>query len=189
MVTERRSRKKIIILLILILAAALIFAAVRFYMSGQGTERSDDTLEQMEKIIPGLYADTDISTGTGRDPLAALSVDGLDIVGCLQIPSLDLTVPVTGKKMDEKGFATWVSGSPVKGRFRISGNHADVYRDLSSADPGDRVIFTDIDGVKYVYKVTTQYHLKKWDKADNDLILCYKTDDDTDFVLGCTSVI
>ena len=50
---------------------------------------------------------------------------------------------------------------------------------------GDKVAFTDIDGVRYNYIVTTQFHLKDWDEADQDLMLCYKTDDNTQFVLGC----
>ena len=52
--------------------------------------------------------------------------------------------------------------------------------------PGDKVAFTDIDGVRYEYEVTTQYHLKKWDQGENELQLCYETtDDDTYFVVGC----
>ena len=30
-----------------------------------------------------------------------------------------------------------------------------------------------------------QFHLKDWDEADQDLMLCYPTDDNTQFVLGC----
>ena len=37
----------------------------------------------------------------------------------------------------------------------------------------------------YPMEALTQFHLKEWDEADNDLMLCYKTDDNTEFVLGC----
>ena len=51
--------------------------------------------------------------------------------------------------------------------------------------PGDNVSFTDVYGTTYEYKVTTQYHLKNWDEGDNDLLLCYRTDSDTVFTVGC----
>ena len=66
------------------------------------------------------------------------------------------------------------------------GGSGDVFSRLSKGKPGERVIFTDMDGVRYEYTITTQFHLKDWAKADNDLMLCYKTDSDTKFVLGCT---
>ena len=79
------------------------------------------------------------------------------------------------------------SGSPAKGKFRIKGGRDDVFRKIEKAAPGDSVAFTDIDGVRYSYRVSTQFHLKDWDKADYDLMLCYESDEDTDFVLGCTA--
>ena len=44
-----------------------------------------------------------------------------------------------------------------------------------------------MDGARYRYEVTTQLNLKNWDDADYDLMLCYDTDDQTQFVVGCTS--
>jgi LPXTG-site transpeptidase (sortase) family protein len=113
----------------------------------------------------------------------------VDIVGCLEIPSIDLRAPVTVKGAQQEGFATWLGGSPVKGRFSIIGGRDDVFRKLAKAKPGDRVMFTDIDGVRYVYEVTTQYHLKEWDKGDNDLMICFDSDSQTRFVLGCTKAL
>lgn len=146
----------------------------------------------MENVIPGLSDPIDtseVTTGQGRDPLISLSIEGVDIIGCLDIPALDLRVPVTAKDIEIPFFVTWVSGSPVKGKFRLIGGHEDAFRKLAKAKPGDRVIFTDVDGVHYVYEVTTQYHLKDWAEATNDLLLCYPSDDQTDFVVGCTSIM
>ena len=140
----------------------------------------------LQNIIPGLGSDTGVSTGLGRDPLAAVSIDGTDIVGVLEIPSLNIDAPVTAKDYSEEYFATWLDGSPASGHFEILGNQADLFRNLPKLKPGDRVSFTDVDGVRYNYTVATQYHLKKWDDGDNDLLLCYTTDDDTYFVVGCT---
>ena len=140
----------------------------------------------MKTLVPNLGVDTGIATGQGRDPLAALSIDEIDIVGCIEVPSIDLMAPVTASGYEEEGFATIDGGSPVKGNLRLIGGRADVFRKISHAKPGDTVAFTDIDGVRYSYRVTTQFHLKDWDEADHDLMLCYRTDDNTQFVLGCT---
>ncbi len=151
------------------------------------SQDANAVLDKMYDLIPGLGVDTGVSTGRGRDPLPALSINDVDIVGCIEIPSLDIMVPVTAADYDRDGFITIVSGSPVKGKFRMKGNREDVFRDLTEAKPGDNVIFTDVDGVRYRYTVTTQFHLKNWDEADNDLMLCYDTDGQTQFVLGCTA--
>ena len=173
--------------LVLLLVAALGFAGYRISQIKHAGQDAEAVLDVMYNLIPGLGVDTGVSTGRGRDPLAALSINEIDIVGCIEIPALNIMVPVTAQGYDRDGFITQVSGSPVKGKFRLKGNREDVFRDLTDAQPGDKVVFTDIDGVRYTYAVVTQFHLKNWDEADNDLMLCYDTDSQTQFVLGCTA--
>ena len=169
-------------------AAGLIWGGYTVREQNKGKQQAQSVLDAMKELIPGLGTGTEGSGQMGRDPLAALSVEGIDVVGCLEIPALDVTAPVMNKGTRGKYFVTWKSGSPVKGRFRLKGGRYDVFRKLAKANPGDKVFFTDIDGTRYAYEVTTQYHVKDWAKADNDLILCYTVDGDTDFVLGCTMI-
>lgn len=172
----------------LMVIALLGYGGYSFLQLETSMKHSEEVLNTMKSLIPNLGVDTGVSTGVGRDPLAALSIDEIDIVGCIEVPSIDLMAPVTAKGYEEEGFASVVSGSPVKGNLRIIGGRQDVFRKIAKAKPGDTVAFTDIDGVRYNYRVTTQYHLKDWDEADNnDLMLCYESDDQTDFVLGCTT--
>ena len=186
--SSRAGRKKrISVIVILAIVAAIAAGGYLAMHMQQSNQKSREVMKTLEELIPELtQEDAGISSGIGRDPLAALSIEGIDIVGCLQIPALNLSVPVTGKDLEQPFFATWVSGSPVQGAFRITGGRDDTFHSLSKAKPGDTVTFTDIDGVRYAYEVTTQYHLKDWAEADNDLLLCYPTDDKTDFVVGCT---
>ena len=184
--TTTTTRIAVLIAAVLVLAAAA-YAGHTFLGLHKGSQHSEQVMETMKTLIPGLGVETGISTGQGRDPLPALSIDGVDIVGCIEIPSLELMAPVAASGYEEEGFAAIVSGSPVKGKLRIKGGRGDVFREIAKAAPGDTVTFTDIDGVRYNYRVTTQFHLKDWDEADNDLMLCYESDEDTDFVLGCTA--
>ena len=183
---SRGNNRIIKLIIVLVIVACLGYAGYRIYMDRNGGAKAEDTMRTLQTIIPGLGVDTDIQSGLGRDPLAAISIDGVDIVGVIEIPSLDVMAPVTGKDTTEEYFASWLDGSPVQGHFKVLGGRDDVFRKISSLKPGDRVIFTDIDGVRYAYSVTTQYHLKKWDEGDNDLLICYETDSDTYFVVGCT---
>lgn len=181
---KKRSIVKWVIAVIIL--ALIAFGGYSFLNLRNSMKQSNEVLEVMKTLVPNLGVDTGVSTGQGRDPLAALSIQDIDIVGCLEIPSQDLMVPVTAAGYERDGFVTAVSGSPVKGQFRLTGSHDDVFRDLSDADPGDNIVFTDIDGVRYKYRVVTQFHLKNWDEADYDLMLCYDTDSQTQFVLGCS---
>lgn len=185
---KKRSKRGKILLTTGILLVAAVFACAGFFIfhQKQSGSEADEVIKQLEIIIPGLGQELEYSQGMGRDPLIAYSAGDIDVVGVLQIPSLNLMAPVADKKEEKPAFATWVSGSPVKGKFRLTGGRTDVFVDLTKVKPADKIIFTDIDGVQYHYEVTTQLHLKNWDDADYDLMLCYDTDDQTQFVVGCT---
>lgn len=185
---KSRGNRTIRLTIVLLIAAGLLFGGYRIYRVKQASQQANEVLRTMYDMIPGLGVDTGVSSGRGRDPLPALSINGVDIVGCIEIPSLDLMAPVTAHDYETDGFITMVSGSPVKGKFRLRGRREDVFSELADAQPGDKVVFTDIDGIRYTYNVVTQFHLKDWDEADNDLMLCYDTTEaQTQFVLGCTA--
>ena len=167
------------------LLAVISYGAYTTVQLSSSMKHANEVLDTMKTLVPNLGVDTGISTGQGREPLAALSIDGIDIVGCIESASINLMAPVTAQGYEEAGFAAIVSGSPVKGNLRLTGGRKDVFRKLAKTKPGDTVAFTDIDGVRYKYLVTTQFHLKDWDEADYDLMLCYKTDNNTQFVVGC----
>ena len=188
---EKKGKPSLIRVIVAIAIIGLIaFSAYNIYTGNRGDRKAADTIETLKTIIPGLGIETDEATGLGRDPLASLSIDGIDIVGVLEIPSLDIMTPVMGQTQDDiEYFTKWLDGSPVKGHFSIIGGRDDIFRKLASLKPGDRVTFTDIDGVRYGYEVKTQYHLKKWDVGDNELLLCYETDNDTYFVVGCSMIL
>ena len=183
---KQRSGSFIRILVVLSFLAVIGFAGWQMVSNHQGGSKAKAVMATLEEIIPNLGVDTGTSAGIGRDPLAAISIEGIDIVGVLEIPSLNIKAPVTGQSDREEFFASWLDGSPVKGNFQVVGNKDDLFRRLAKLKPGDRAYFTDIDGVRYAYEVKTQYHLKRWDVGDNDLLLCYETDSDTYFVVGCS---
>lgn len=184
---EHKTRKRVILIIIVMIVAVLVFLGyILFFSQKQTNSESEAVVQAMEELVPYFGTDNPDSYGNGRDPLPVMSVNGVDVVGAIEIPSLGLRAPVTDKSVRKKYFARWAGGSPVKGRLRIMGGRNDVFSRITKGEPGEKVIFTDIDGVRYEYTITTQFHLKDWAEADYDLMLCYKVDSDTKFVLGCT---
>ena len=183
---QHRKTLPIKLVLILLIIAIAAFAGYRILAIRQAGRDADQVLDTMYDLIPGLGVETGVSTGVGKDPLLSLSINGIDIVGCLEIPSLDLMTPVSVASEEYEGFLNVVSGSPVKGKLMLEGDKTTTLSGLSKAQPGDTVVFTDVEGIRYHYRVLTQFHLKNWDEADNDLMVCYRVDDQTRFVLGCT---
>ena len=181
-----KKSKKLLVLGLVVLIVLVICGSYVFLPKKQENAESQAVIQTMEDLVPYFGTEQMYSSGMGRDPLPVVQVNGVDIVGAIEIPSLDLRAPVTDKGVKKKYFARWVSGSPVKGRLRLMGGKGDVFSRIAKGKPGERVTFTDMDGVRYEYTITTQFHLKDWSKADYDLMLCYKVDSDTKFVLGCS---
>lgn len=183
----RRGHGAVKILALILVLAAAAYYGYQMMESRQQKEKADKAMTHLEKVIPGLGNDTGMTGGAGRDQLAAITYDGIDIVGVIEIPSLDIMAPVAGKNVDEAWYASWLDGSPVRTQFRIIGGRKDVFRKIARLKPGDNVSFTDTEGVRYNYRVTTQYHIKKWDMGENALQICYETDSDTYFAVGCAA--
>ena len=76
----------------------------------QDNEESRAVIESMEELIPYFGTDNEFSSGMGRDPLPVMTVNGVDIVGAIEIPALDLRAPVTDKGVKKKYFARWTGG-------------------------------------------------------------------------------
>ena len=176
-------------LLIRIAVAVVLCALVAgcFYWSKdkEAARKADAAVAGIEEIVPGISDGSGSMNGASSAELAAINIEGADVVGILRIPSLDIDAPVAAKDADEKYFAYIEEGSPADRGFRIYGKQSGLFRSLAGLMPGDNVSFTDVYGTTYEYKVTTQYHLKNWDEGDNDLLLCYRTDSDTVFTVGC----
>ena len=183
--TSGTLKKVVVIVVAVLIAAALAWQAYNYWQMRLGAERADKVLETMQAVIPGLGEDSGVPAGQGRDPLPQVEIDGYNIVGCIEVPSIGVMAPVLSEGHEDKGFAATAGGSPVQGNFMLTGGRYDIFRKLADVRPGDIVAFTDIDGVRYTYRVVTQFHLKDWDESDLDLMLCYRTDGKTQFVLGC----
>lgn len=87
-----------------------------------------------------------------------ISIDGVDCVGILQIPSLDLEVAVAAPYVSLDYMAHITQADSDNGSFSIvSENRGFLLGRLPDVSEGDEVIFTDARGSRYAFKVDAVY--------------------------------
>ena len=95
-----------------------------------------------------------------------ISIDGVDCVGILQIPSLDLEVAVAAPYVSLDYMAHIKQADSDNGSFSIvSENRSFLLGRLPDVSEGDEVIFTDARGSRYAFKVDAVYTGKDISKS------------------------
>ena len=183
---RRRRRRRfsgnfILTLGMLLLLSAAILTSLNFIQDGQAGEAAGNALEQLllaerdardaarrassetssdESADSGglalapVYLNDNTSTPEGEMPV--IEIDGYDYIGVLQIPSLDLTLPVIS---DWSYPALQIApcryeGSAYDGGMVIAGHNFDShFGKLSQLEPGDEIRFVDLSGHTFTYAV------------------------------------
>ena len=186
MAAKRRRRRRfsgrfILTLGMLMLLSAAILTSLNFIEDGQAGEAAGNALEQLllaERdardaarrassetsdepaaessglTLDPVYLNDNTSTPEGEMPV--IEIDGYDYIGVLQIPSLDLTLPVIS---DWSYPALQIApcryeGSAYDGGMVIAGHNFDShFGKLSQLEPGDEIRFVDLSGNTFTYAV------------------------------------
>ena len=163
-----------ITLALLLMAAALFLALFNLRENDRAEETAADTVQQ---LMAALHAEPAESIPEQTDPAAPAeseeveipdyildpnrempvqNIYGYDYIGMLEIPSLDLLLPV---------MAQWdytrlqiapcrYSGSPYLGNFVIAAhNYPSHFGNLYTLSEGDEVTFTDMERNVFTYAV------------------------------------
>lgn len=189
---------------LLLLAAALILSAYNLWNEYQASVIAQRILEQMlvqesadtaagldEVEIPDYILNPEMEMPTEE-------IDGNEYIGILDIPALDLSLPVIsewsypGLKVSPCRY----SGSAYLDNMVIAGHsYKRHFGVLSSLPAGTEVIFTDIDGNVFYYEVAATEVLKptateEMTDSDWDLTLFTCTfDSRSRFALRCERMI
>ena len=167
---------------LLLLAAALFWTGANLLMDHRAGVSSHDALEQLLEtmpppleapVLPGVSEDNQpIAPAASPTPqseteipdfilnpqmeMPVRSIGGMDYVGILTIPSLELELPVA---------SVWsypalqlapcrFTGSAYTDDLVIAGhNYTSHFADLHSLQQGDLLSFTDVDGNVFAYRV------------------------------------
>lgn len=163
---------------LLFLIAALLLACYNIWDESRANEVRASVLEQ---ILPELEKEEIISDYKKFPDMAMpeTEIDGNRYIGVLNLPSLDLELPV----MSEWSYPKLkvapcrYEGSAYLGNLIIAAHNYDChFGNLNRMAPGDEVIFTDTDGNRFVYEVSeieiiNSYGVEEMESGEWDLTL------------------
>lgn len=167
------------------LGAVLILSALLLFLHNQreadlaGKEAESLLLEVQSAITQRMTQTQEPSQVEGEaetqpdlDPeLPVVTIQGFDYVGYVDIPALELTLPVLD---DATYYHLQFAPCRQQGSSRTDDlviaahNYKTHFGKLNQLVPGDHVIFTDMDGIRWMYLVST---IETVDPYDVDEVL------------------
>lgn len=98
--------------------------------------------------------------------MSALSVDGVDFVGIIELPRYGSVLPVCGEWGKITRYPCHFGGSIYDGSLQISATtQAGQYSFYREIALGDTVLFTDVEGNRYPLQVTAMRYEKQINQA------------------------
>ena len=151
---------------LLLITAALFLTCRNVREAQQAAAAAEDTARQIESLrvepppVPDTVQEPEEVPDYLRNPdmeMPVLEIDGHDYIGTLEIPALDLSLPVMSQwsypnlKLSPCRF----SGSAYLDDLIIAGhNYTRHFGGLKHLSIGDEVLFTDADGHVFSYAVS-----------------------------------
>ena len=173
---------------LLLIAAAFLLTAFNLKEEQSAKKHAALVLDEIEDILPDVSEEEDAGYGEDEIPdyllnpdmeMPVKTIDGIDYIGTLSIPVLQLELPVISDWSYPKlrKAPCRYSGSVYTGNLILAGhNYASHFGNLKKLWEKDTVLFTDMDGNVFCYEVAEQEILKPSDteameEGDWDLTL------------------
>lgn len=142
----------------MILGAVLVLAALSLFLWNQKENMRAGS--SAEKILPRIIEQIESAEKEDSDPydmsMAEAEIDGLICIGYLSIPSLDLELPVLSEWDDTRlkiAPCRYAGSTKTDDLVIAAHNYSSHFGQLQKLVPGNIVIFTDMDGIVFRYKV------------------------------------
>lgn len=141
----------------LLIAAALCLAEYNLYESYRAGNSSVETAKRLEKEISEDVPESEEISDYEQYPemeMPVKTIDGRDYIGILQIPVLNLELPVISNwnYSDLKTAPCRYSGSVYLNNLVIAAhNYSSHFGRLKNLCEGDLVIFEDVEGNTFTY--------------------------------------
>lgn len=175
----KRKGSVLITLGLLLMAAALLLTVYNLYERQRAERFASRAAAQLENLLPAPVLGENEEEGTASPEPSATSlpdseteipdyilnpnmempvetVDNVDYVGLLQIPALELELPIISQWSDAllKKAPCRYSGSVYNGSLILAGhNYTSHFGKLRKLHTGDSVTFTDMDGNVFRFSV------------------------------------
>lgn len=168
MTSRPRTRAKV--LLRVLLAAGVIlaiaFVARAYVQQNRDLESARSDLAKLDSLIPNERTNANVVPEGEHTPSPVINIDGRDYVGILEIPSLDVRLPIAASWRPESPRPGAYSGVLERGTLAIGGpNTAGQLGRLTETADGDRFTITDVTGRVFTFEVATIETVKSDEKA------------------------
>lgn len=160
----KRKESVLIFTGLLLIAAALFITAFNLREEAAARTASVRAADRLEALIPahtprpaavpGAVLPENVPETDMEMPVK--TVDGVDYIGVIAVPSLSLELPVASEWSYErlKISPCRYSGSVYSGDMVLCAhNYSSHFGQIKTLKPGDAVVFTDVDGNVYNYEV------------------------------------
>lgn len=140
----------------LMLAAALALVLYNRWDSSRAKKAASETVSQLQEEIP---QDKKQGVEEPDTELKTVTIDGIDYIGILEIPSLNLSLPVASSFSYSKLRVSpcLYTGSCYSNDMVIAGHdYASHFGSLKWAEEGADVYFTTVDGKVFHYTVDSK---------------------------------
>ena len=190
-------RKRYLILIVcgvLLLAAAAALTGYNLWDEERATESVEQTVTVLETAIPVKEKSEQLLIPEPQPVVPTMEIDDSIYVGILEIPALDLTLPIQSQCTDAllKASPCLYSGTLYDGMIIAGHNYKSHFAYLNRLNIGDEIYFTDVDGNVWTYTITTTevisaYDVEAMEAGDWDLTLFTCTYGNRErFTLRCT---
>ncbi len=159
----------------LMIAAAAALALFNHVQDVESGKRAKDISERIKSEIVSNAQDEviyQIPTEAEAEEFAeapGLDLDGIEWIGLLEIPSLEIELPVSrdcNYDYMKSGLCRY-SGNAARGDMIVCGhNYKSFLQNLSDISEGDEVYFTDCSGRTYKYEVSEVQLIGGWDRDE-----------------------
>lgn len=179
------------------LMAALGLTGYNLYDEYRAESSAEANVTQLKTVIQDKAPEEQPILPEPQVMMTALELDGRDYVGVLEIPSLELSLPIQDEWSDRllKYSPCRYEGTIYDGMIIAGHNYKSHFAKLKQLLPGDEVRFIDLDGNIWNYvvsgtEVIAGYDVERMKSGDWDLTLFTCTyGGENRYTLRCTMVI
>ena len=153
---------------IIVGACLLILAAVLLGLWRWNIDKSEERVQYYISTLRALIPEPQNAVPEERrdNTMSALSIDGVDFAGIVELPRYASALPVCADWGKTYKYPCRFSGSIYDGTMQIGATtqkgQYDFYRELSV---GDTVLFTDVEGNRYTFTITSLRYEKHADQT------------------------
>ncbi len=164
----KRSLGKVFMTLgIVLVLSSIALVAYNRYDDQKAGEEAKAIVSEIEEIIPneplGIIGE---EKSDGENMMPAMEIDGDNYIGILQIPALELQLPVksTWDYPKLKTSPCRYKGSAYDSNLIIAAhNFSNHFGNIKSLPQGSEIILTDADGNVFKYEVVSIENIDRYD--------------------------